>query len=323
MPPPPSLARPLYPPIEPYRSDFLKVSDLHTVYYEEVGNPAGQPAIFVHGGPGGGISPHYRRYFDPAKYHLILFDQRGAGQSTPKACLEENTTWDLVRDMEKIRTTLGVERWVVFGGSWGSTLSLAYAETHPERVKGLILRGIFLVRKAEIDWFYQAGTSKIFPDQWERFLAPIPRAERGDLLAAYYSRLTSADDAIRLPAAQAWSQWEAATSKLYQDQQAIDKFGEAELAEKFARIECHYFTNRGFFEPEDQLLKNIAKIRSLPGVIIQGRYDVVCPATTAWDLHQVWPEAEFHLVPDAGHSMSEPGIQSKLLDYTDRYSTLI
>ena len=312
----------LFPPVEPYHTDFLKVSDLHTIYYEEVGNPDGQPAIFVHGGPGGGISPAYRQFFNPDKYRLILFDQRGSGKSTPKAALDENTTWDLVADMEQIRTHLGIDRWIVFGGSWGSTLSLAYAETHPERVKGLILRGIFLLRKSEIDWFYQSGASKLFPDRWEKYLAPIPESERDDLLNAYYKRLVSPDHEIRLNAAKAWSQWEASTSKLYMDPDAIDRFGEAELAEKFARIECHYFVNRGFFESENQLLDNIDKIRDIPAVIVQGRYDVVCPVTTAWDLHRAWPEAAFYITPDAGHSMSEPGNLSRLVEYTEKFADL-
>ncbi|MCF7797271.1 MAG: prolyl aminopeptidase [Lentisphaeria bacterium] len=312
----------LFPPIEPYDSSFLDVGDGHTIYYEEVGNPAGQPAIFVHGGPGGGISPAYRQYFNPEKYRLILFDQRGAGKSTPKASLENNTTWDLVADMEKIRTHLGIDRWVVFGGSWGSTLSLAYAQKHPQQVKGLILRGIFLIRKSEIEWFYQEGASRIFPDRWEHYLAPIPQSERHDLLNAYYKRLTSEDDEIRLEAARAWSQWEASTSKLFADPDAIDRFGEAELAEKFARIECHYFINKGFFDSENQLLDGVDKMRHIPAVIVQGRYDVVCPATTAWDLHRAWPEADFHIIPDAGHSMSEPGILSKLVEYTEKFADL-
>lgn len=312
----------LFPPIEPYNSSFLDVGDNHTLYFEEVGNPNGQPAIFVHGGPGGGISPSYRQYFNPEKYRLILFDQRGAGKSTPKASLENNTTWDLVADMEKIRTHLGIDRWVVFGGSWGSTLSLAYAESHPQRVKGLILRGIFLIRKSEIDWFYQESASRIFPDRWEKYLAPIPESERHDLLRAYYKRLTSEDYETRLEAARAWSQWEASTSKLYMDADAIDRFGDADLAEKFARIECHYFMNKGFFESETQLLDGVEKIRRIPAVIVQGRYDVVCPATTAWDLHRVWPEADFHIIPDAGHSMSEPGNLSKLVEYTEKFADL-
>lgn len=312
----------LFPPIEPYNRNFLTVGDNHTLYYEEVGNPEGQPAIFVHGGPGGGISPSYRQYFNPEKYRLILFDQRGAGQSTPKASLENNTTWDLVGDMEKIRTHLGIDRWVVFGGSWGSTLALAYAQSHPRRVKGLILRGIFLIRKSEIDWFYQEGASRIFPDRWEKYAAPIPAAERSDMLKAYYKRLTSKDDDIRLGAARAWSQWEASTSKLYMDPDAIDRFSEADLAEKFARIECHYFVNKGFFNSETQLLDNVDKIRHIPAVIVQGRYDVVCPVTTAWDLHRAWPEADFHIIPDAGHAMSEPGILSKLVEYTEKYANL-
>ncbi len=314
--------RELYPPIEPYQSDHLQVSDLHRVYYEQSGNPDGQPVIFVHGGPGGGTEPLYRRFFDPATYRIILFDQRGAGKSRPHASLEENTTWHLVADMEEIRRLLGIERWVVFGGSWGSTLALAYAETHPERVKGLILRGIFLLRPSEIRWFYQKGASHIFPDAWEKYLEPIPPAERDDLVAAYYRRLTSDDPQVRARAAEAWSVWEGSTSKLLPDPKAIEKYGGDEFAEAFARIECHYFTHGGFFEHPDQLLDGVERLRQIPAVIVQGRYDVVCPMTTAWDLHQRWPEAEFHVIRDAGHSVTEPGIIDKLVEVTDRFRSL-
>ena len=243
----------------------------------------------------------------------------GAGKSTPHASLEANTTWDLVADMEKIREALGIDRWLVFGGSWGSTLSLAYAETHPDRVEALVLRGIFLLRPKEIRWFYQEGASFIFPDAWEKYLAPIPEAERDDLVAAYYRRLTSDDPAIRSEAARAWSVWEGTTSKLIPDPKLIEDFGGDEFAEAFARIECHYFTNRGFFDHPDQLLEGVDRIRSIPAVIVQGRYDVVCPMTTAWDLHRRWPEADFHLVPDAGHSAGEPGIVDQLILATDRF----
>lgn len=311
-----------YPPIEPFNEFFLNVSDLHTIHVEEAGNPKGKPVVFLHGGPGGGIEPIYRQYFNPEKWRIILFDQRGCGQSTPFAELRDNTTWDLVRDIEMIRKYLNIEKWVVFGGSWGSTLSMAYAETHSERVKGLILRGIFMLRRKELHWFYQEGANYIYPDAWEHYLKPIPSEERGDLLNAFYKRLTSNDKQTRLDAARAWSIWEGSTSKLYPNDQLIDRFGEEDFAEAFARIECHYFVNRGWFNPEDQLLQNIDRIRHVPASIVQGRYDVVCPTTSAWDLHKAWPEAEFHVVPDAGHSMTEPGIRSRLIEITDQFAKL-
>jgi proline iminopeptidase len=309
-----------YPSIEPYRTHRLKVSGLHDIYVEESGNPAGRPAIFVHGGPGGGSEPWHRQFFNPQKYRIVLFDQRGCGRSTPHAELRENTTWDLVADMEKIREMLGIERWLVFGGSWGSTLGLAYAETHPQRVSALVLRGIFLLRKAEIDWFYQEGASWIFPDAWEHYLKPIPASERGDLVAAYHRRLTSDDPQVRGAAAKAWSIWEGATSKLFPSADMIARFGGDSFAEAFARIECHYFANRGFFDRDDQLLANVDRVRNIPAVIIQGRYDVVCPMKSAWDLHRAWPEADFQIVGDAGHAASEPGILSKLVEASDRFA---
>jgi proline iminopeptidase len=312
----------LYPAIAPYHSDTLAVSALHTVYYEQAGNPQGKPVIFLHGGPGGGIDPIYRQYFDPQKWRMILFDQRGCGQSTPHAELEENTTWDLVSDIEQLRVHLGIEKWVVFGGSWGSTLSLAYSQTHPESCKGLILRGIFMLRQKELQWFYQEGTSYIFPDAWEEYLKPIPEAERQDLISAYYRRLTSPDRQTRLEAAKAWSIWEASTSKLLLDPGLLQKMGEGQFADAFARIECHYFVNKGFLETEDQLLRNCDRIRHLPTVIVQGRYDVVCPMISAWELHKALPEAEFVVVPDAGHSMTEPGIRSALIAASDRFADL-
>lgn len=312
--------RELYPEIEPYRTGTLDVSALHTLYFEECGNPDGKPAIFLHGGPGGGIQPDYRRYFDPDRWRLVLFDQRGCGKSTPHAELRENTTWDLVSDIETLRQHLGIDRWTVFGGSWGSTLSLAYAQTHPQRCTELILRGIFMLRSRELHWFYQDGASSLFPDAWEEYLKPIPEEERHDLIAAYYRRLTSDDERVRLEAARAWSVWEASTSKLIPDPKLKEKFGESEFAAAFARIECHYFTNRGFFEPEDQLLRNADRIRHIPTVIVQGRYDVVCPMVSAWELHRAFPESELIVVPDAGHSMSEPGIRTALLDATDRFA---
>ncbi|EKQ70597.1 proline iminopeptidase [Leptolyngbyaceae cyanobacterium JSC-12] len=312
--------RSLYPPIEPYHTGMLQVSDLHQIYYEQSGNPDGKPVIFLHGGPGGGSTPLYRQFFDPKKWRIVIFDQRGCGKSTPHAELQENTTWHLVEDIEKIRNHLNIHQWVIFGGSWGSTLSLAYSQTYPESCLGLILRGIFLLRKKEIDWFYQSGASNIFPDAWEHYLQPIPLSERGNLLTAYYRRLTSADEHVQLEAARAWSVWEGSTSKLLQDPDLINKFGEAKFATAFARIECHYFVNGGFFEVEDQLLKGVDRIRHLPAVIVQGRYDVVCPMISAWELHQAWQEAEFIIVPDAGHAMTEPGIQAALLEASDRFA---
>jgi proline iminopeptidase len=311
--------RQLYPPIEANPEGFLKVSDLHEVHFEECGNPQGQPVVFVHGGPGGGIIPMYRQFFDPQAYRIVLFDQRGCGKSRPHASLEENTTWHLVDDMELIREKLGIDRWVVFGGSWGSTLSLAYAQSYPDRVKALVLRGIFLLRPQELRWFYQEGAHHIFPDVWETYLEPIPPGERDDLLGAYYRRLTSEDREVRLQAARAWSVWEGSTSKLFPDPELIAHTGEDEFAEAFARIECHYFMNRGFFSHPDQLLDGVEQIRDIPAVIVQGRYDVVCPAVTAWDLHLRWPEAEFHLIPDAGHAAAEPGTLSRLVEATDRF----
>lgn len=314
--------RELYPAIEPYQIDYLQVSELHRLYFEQVGNPQGKPVVFLHGGPGGGLDPIYRQYFDPAEWRVVLFDQRGCGRSTPHAELAQNTTWDLVSDIEKIRLHLGIDRWVVFGGSWGSTLSLAYSQAHPESCRGLILRGIFLLRQKELHWFYQEGASYLFPDAWENYLHPIPVEERHDLITAYYKRLTSPDPTVRLAAARAWSVWEASTSKLILDPNLQQKFSESQFADAFARIECHYFVNKGFFEAEDQLLINCDRIRHLPTVIVQGRYDVVCPMTSAWELHQALPQAEFVVVPDAGHSMSEPGIRSALIEVTDRFTRL-
>ncbi len=313
------MRRTLHPEIAPYRSGRLKVSDLHEIYFEESGNPQGKPAVFVHGGPGGGTEPKMRRFFDPAAYRIVLFDQRGCGQSTPHAELRENDTWALVSDMEKLRAHLGIDRWQVFGGSWGSTLALAYAEKHPDRVSELVLRGIFLVRKKEIDWFYQRGASLLFPDAWEDYVKPIPESERGDLLHAYYKRLTSDDATVRQEAARAWSIWEGRTSNLHPNEELIAKTGTDEFSLAFARIECHYFVNRSFFEKESQLLDNVPKIRHIPAVIVQGRYDVVCPLESAWELHRAWPEATMRIVGDAGHSAFEPGITHELIEATDRF----
>ncbi|MEM9567368.1 MAG: prolyl aminopeptidase [Cyanobacteria bacterium P01_E01_bin.34] len=314
--------RTLYPSIQPYSSGQLAVSDLHTIFYEESGNPAGKPVVFLHGGPGGGSQPKYRQYFDPQLWRIVLFDQRGCGRSTPHAELEDNTTWTLVNDIEQLRQHLDIETWTVFGGSWGSTLALTYAQAHPDRCAGLILRGIFMLRQQEIRWFYQEGASNIYPDAWEDYLKPIPEAERHDLLSAYYKRLTDSDLQVRQEAARAWAIWEGRTSKLLPDPNAASQFGRDGFADAFARIECHYFVNKGFFEREDLLFQNINRIRHIPCFIVQGRYDVVCPMTTAWQLHKAWPDAEFVVIPDAGHSVSEPGIVDALVDATDRFARL-
>lgn len=298
---------------------MLKVSDIHDIYFERVGNPDGIPVVFLHGGPGGGLISTYRRYFDPEAYHVVLFDQRGSGKSTPHAELRENTTWDLINDIEALREKFGVEKWFVFGGSWGSTLSLAYAETHPDRCLGLILRGIFLTRRKELQWFYQSGASEIFPDFWERFRDEIPVDERGDFMTAYYKRLTSDDEKTRLSAARAWSVWEGSTSKLYPSEDLMNHWEGEQEALSLARIECHYFMNNSFFPSENYLLENVDKIRHLPTVIVQGRYDVVCPATSAWDLHKAFPEADLQIIADAGHSVSEPGIASALVEAMDKF----
>jgi len=313
----------LYPAIEPYHTGFLPVSDRHTLYYEESGNPAGRPpVVFLHGGPGGGTHPFQRQFFDPQFYHIILFDQRGCGKSTPFADLNENTTWHLVADIERLREHLAIDRWLVFGGSWGSTLALAYAVTHPDRVVGLILRGIFLCRSSELRWFYQEGASNLYPDAWEKYLAPIPEEERGDLIGAYYKRLTSDDEETQLEAARAWSIWEASTSRLLPDAKAAQEFEDPRLALPFARIECHYFYHGGFFESDAFLLDAVHKIAHIPTRIVQGRYDLVCPIRTAWQLSKALPEAELVIIPDAGHAASEPRTQSELVHAADDFKRL-
>jgi proline iminopeptidase len=313
--------RTLYPEIEAYRTGTLKVSDIHEIYFEESGNPKGKPVVFLHGGPGAGCNAKCRRFFDPAVYRIVLFDQRGCGRSTPFASLEENTTWHLVADMEKLREHLGIEKWQVFGGSWGSTLALAYAETHPARVTELVLRGIFLLRREELLWFYQEGASWLYPDAFEEYLGHIPAAERGDLMSAYYKRLTSADPAVQSAAAKVWSVWEGRTSCLIPNAELIARTAGDEFALAFARIESHYFVNAGWLTNGRELLApaNVDKIRKIPGVIVQGRYDVVCPAKSAWDLHRAWPEADLRIVPDAGHAASELGIVHELVTATDRF----
>lgn len=314
--------RDFYPPIEPYNSGELKVSALHKIYFEECGNPEGVPVVFLHGGPGGGITEDHRRYFDPFHYRIVLFDQRGCGKSKPTAELKENTTWDLVSDIEKIREHLGIKKWLVFGGSWGSTLALAYAITYPSHVKALVLRGIFLCRPSEIKWFYQQGASEIFPDFWEPYYKLISPSERSDMVRAYYKLLTHNDYDTRLNAAKIWSKWEAATSRLMVSADAIEEYEDPPSALAFARIECHYFINNAFFKTDNFLLENINKIRHIPGIIVQGRYDVVCPARSAWDLHKEWPESKLQIIADAGHAASEPGIRSALIEATDFFRSL-
>jgi len=312
----------LFPEIEPYHSGFLQVSDLHTIYYEQSGNPKGKPVVFLHGGPGGGSDPKHRRFFDPAFYRIVVFDQRGCGKSTPHAELRQNDTWALVSDIEKLRILLEIERWMVFGGSWGSTLALSYAVTHPQRVTGLVLRGIFLCRRSEIQWFYQKGTSDIFPDAWEKYLAPIPPEERGDMVSAYYKRLTGADQDVMIEAAKAWSIWEASTSKLILDPESLTRFDDPFAASAFARIECHYFMNNAFFDREDFLLRRAKEITHIPTRIIQGRYDMVCPIISAWELSRAMPQAELRIVPDAGHSQFEPGTIDQLVQATEDFKSL-
>ncbi len=306
--------REFYPEIEPYETGRMKVSDIHELYYEQVGNPKGRPIVFLHGGPGGGIHPEHRRFFDPTHYRIILFDQRGSGKSRPIAELRENDTWSLISDIEKIRTHLDIKSWIVFGGSWGSTLALTYAITHPERAAALILRGVFLCRPSEIHWFYQDGASHIFPDIWDEYLKPIPKVEQNQLVKAYYKRLTDTNYTTQLEAAKAWSKWEAATSRLIVSRKAIDEFDDPDFAISFASIECHYFVNNAFFPTNNWILENVHKIRHIPGFIVQGRYDIVCPARSAWDLHKAWPEAELRFTSSAGHAASEPDTKSALIE---------
>lgn len=309
----------LFPAIECYHRGKLRVSPLHEIYYELSGNPDGKPVVVCHGGPGGGTTPSMRRYFNPELYKIIMFDQRGCGRSTPHAVLEENTTWTLIDDMEKLRKHLGVERWQVFGGSWGSTLSLAYAQTNPDRVSELVLRGIFTLRQRELDWFYQEGANWLYPDAWENFIRPIPREERGNLIAAYHRRLTGDDREEQLRCAKAWSVWEGSTVSLLPSMERMSSFATDRFALAFARIECHYFFNGGFFERDDHILANMDKVAHIPGIIVQGRYDVVTPAKSAWELHQAWPASGLVLVRDAGHAASEPGIISRLVQATEKF----
>ena len=311
--------RTLYPEVEPHKTGRLRVSGVHDLYFEECGNPDGKPVVFLHGGPGGGLDPKYRRYFDPTAYRIVLLDQRGCGRSTPFASLEENTTWDLVADIERLRSHLDIGRWQVFGGSWGSTLALAYAQTHPERVTELVLRGIFMLRPEEIRWFYQEGASFVFPDVWEPYLNHIPAEEHHDLLRAYHSRLTDPDRNVQMAAARVWSVWEGSTSCLLPNEELISHSAADDFALAFARIECHYFVNGGWLTDGRELLANVDRIRHIPAVIVQGRYDIVCPAKSAWELHRAWPESSLRIVPDAGHSAGEPGIVHELVAATDSF----
>jgi proline iminopeptidase len=312
--------RSLYPELEPFDSGMLQVDDRHTLYWEQCGNPDGKPVVILHGGPGGGCSPKMRQFHDASKYRIVLFDQRGSGRSTPHADLVDNTTWHLVADIETLREQLGIERWQVFGGSWGSTLALAYAQTHPQRVTELVLRGIFMLRRWELEWFYQEGASRLFPEAWQQYIAAIPAVERHDLISAFHRRLTSDDAATRLSAARAWSVWEGATSFLHYDPAFTAAHDEAEFALAFARIENHYFVHSGFFEVDDQLLRDASRIAHIPGVIVHGRYDVVCPVQNAWDLHQAWPLAELEITPASGHSAFEVENIDALVRATDRFA---
>jgi proline iminopeptidase len=313
----PSALLPLFPPIEPFATGELELGGPHRMYFEESGNPAGTPVVFLHGGPGAGSSAVHRQFFDPAFYRIVVFDQRGAGRSTPLGCLEENTTPRLIEDMEKLRRHLGIERWMVFGGSWGSTLALAYAEHHPERCLGLVLRGIFLCRRSEIDWFLY-GLRAIFPEAWRAFASYIPERERGDLLRAYHRRLVDPDPAVHMPAARTWSVYEGSCSTLLPNPSLVADFASDRVALGLARIEAHYFMN-DIFLPENFLLENARRLAKLPAVIVQGRYDIVCPPVSADDLHAAWPEAEYVIVPDAGHSAFEPGIRSRLVQATEEF----
>jgi proline iminopeptidase len=311
--------RTLYPEVEPFETGFMDVGDGHVVYWERVGTKGAKPAVFLHGGPGGGISANHRRLFDPARYDVMLFDQRGCGKSTPFAGLEANTTWHLVADIERLRTMMGVEKWLVFGGSWGSTLGLAYAETHPQRVSELVLRGIYTLTRAELDWYYQFGVSEMFPDKWERFCAPIPPAERHDMMRAYHKLLTGKDRRLQVKAAKAWSLWEGETITLLPDPVFSAQHGDDQFALAFARIENHYFVHAGWLD-EGQLLRDAVKLKGIPGVIVHGRYDMPCPARYAWELSKVWTDADFHLIEGAGHAYSEPGILDRLIEATDRFA---
>ncbi len=311
--------RTLYPEIEPYDSGMLDVGDGHTIYWERVGTPGAKPAVFLHGGPGGGCNESHRRVFDPAKYDAVLFDQRGCGRSIPHANLDANTTWHLVEDIERLREKFGIDQWLVFGGSWGSTLALAYAQTHPERVSEMVLRGIYTLTQAELDWYYQFGVSEMHPEKWQHFIAPIPEAERDNMMLAYHKRLTGSDEVEKLACAKAWSQWEGGTSTLLPNPDMVEDFGGDQFALAFARIENHFFINAGWLEP-NQLQRDVHKLHGIPAVIVHGRFDMPCPLKNAWNLANAWPDAELHIIEAAGHAMSEPGILDQLIRATDRFA---
>lgn len=315
--------RQLFPPFEPFDEGFLPVDDgHHRLFYEQSGNPEGKPVVVLHGGPGGGCSPKYRQFFDPKIWRVVMFDQRGSGKSEPFACLKNNTTRFLVQDIETLRNHLGIDKWVVFGGSWGSTLALTYAETHPDRVKALVLRGIFMLRRSELIWFYQEGASNIFPDAWEKYLEPIPVVERHDMMSAYYRRLTGDNEEEKLRCARAWTYWEMATSCLIVNPEKLASAEDDKFSVAFARIESHYFVNGGFFDDDAEILNRADQLKNIPGSIAQGRYDLVCPIRSAWDLHKKWPQSELHIIADAGHSCFEPGIQDALLRSVEKYTDL-
>ncbi len=311
--------RTLYPEIEPYTTGQLDVGDGHVIYWERVGKPGAKPAVFLHGGPGGGCNPNQRRLFNPDLYDVVLFDQRGCGRSTPHASLEANTTWHLVADIERLREMVGVDKWQVFGGSWGSTLALAYAETHPERVTELLVRGIYTLTRPELDWYYQFGVSEMFPDKWEAFVAPIPEAERHEMMAAYHRRLTGTDKAEQIRCAKAWSVWEGSTITLLPSPELASDHDDDHFALAFSRIENHFFMNAGWLE-DGQLLRDATKLKGIPGVIVHGRYDMPCPLKYAWQLSKVWTDADFHIIEGAGHAVSEPGITDQLIRATDRFA---
>ena len=310
----------LFPPLEPFNFGFMEKDD-HSIYYEQCGNPNGKPAVFLHGGPGGGGSTQVRRFFDPDKYHVVIFDQRGCGRSLPHGCLENNTTWDLVEDIENLKVKLGIKQWLVFGGSWGSTLALAYSQTYPDSVSEMVLRGIFMLRKKELDWFYQYGASNIFPEAWQKFIEPIEHNERDDLMAAYHKIFLSNNEEKKLNAAIAWSRWEGSTSSLSYNPDMANSFSDPKFALAFALIENHYFVNKGFLEHENQLIESgINIIRDIPTVIVQGRYDIVCPISTAWELSQNWPEAELIVAPSSGHTAFELEITHELIKATNTFA---
>ncbi|KQV76045.1 proline iminopeptidase [Aeromicrobium sp. Root344] len=316
--------REMYPPLEPFDSGLLDVGDGQQIHYEVSGNPDGKPAVYLHGGPGGASSPEQRRVFDPERYRIVLFDQRGCGSSVPHASAPEAdlsaiTTWHLVADIEALRSHLGIDRWLVCGGSWGSALALAYAQKHPDRVTELVLRGIFTLRRSELDWFYEGGAAHVYPDLWEGFVAPVPEGERGRLVEAYARLLHDPDPAVHVPAARAWARWESSAITLLPDPDLVAHFTEDAFAVAFARIENHFFMNEGWFT-DGQLIADAPALRDIPGVIIQGRYDMCTPATTAWDLHRAWPEAELRMIPDAGHAFTEPGILDAIIEATDRFA---